>query len=175
MNYLPVEKFYSNWQKNNSIWLTLHPQPSISKKHTKDTCASTMFLFKNYSSWCVSYHTQRKNHLAPNETNHRALKVQTRRHVSFVFLFTHKSMGERDTHTQIKTSFHFVTETYSCLPFNSLSGQSPGMIPLTTIVKLGLSMASQCPQVTPNDHKILSAPANVYLGHTSPSLLLKPP
>lgn len=128
-----------------------------------------MFLFKNYSSWCVSYHTQRKNHLAPNETNHRALKVQTRRHVSFVFLFTHKSMGERDTHTQIKTSFHFVTETYSCLPFNSLSGQSPGMIPLTTIVKLGLSMASQCPQVTPNDHKILSAPANVYLGHTSPS------
>lgn len=72
-------------------------------------------------------------------------------------------------------SFHFVTETCSCLSFNSLSGQSPGIIHLTTIVKLGLSMASQCPQVTPNDHKILSAPANVYLGHTSPSLLLKTP
>lgn len=71
-------------------------------------------------------------------------------------------------------SFHFVTETCSCLSFNSLSGQSPSIIHLTTIVKLGLSMASQCPQVTPNDHKILSAPANVYLGHTSPSLLLKP-
>lgn len=92
-----------------------------------------------------------------------------------LYFFLPTNQWERETHTQIKTSFHFVTETYSCLPFNSLSGQSPGMIPLTTIVKLGLSMASQCPQVTPNDHKILSAPANVYLGHTSPSLLLKPP